>query len=299
MRIVHLAGILLALVVAAAFHGPLQATLAPLGSESPRGVTSSTAPTMPAGPPPTRGGGGGVTAVDGHLIGFGVSIQLPTAWDGRVSYDRTNLGPVVLLANVPLPTLGTNLFHAAMRQLKPGDAMVVLQEFIGVCPCRGFEAASLPILIDERDFRTDPGVPRAHAFADRAVLLGERAFYLWAEFGDRDPTSTLTAANEALDSIELLPSSDRGPGYLAVPLMVEPPVFQPLPGWTTLSSGPFLSGDEDIPVTWATNQPISEVDLACSALAQTLCFPSESLSALAEDGIFIVASLPLSTSAEY
>jgi hypothetical protein len=180
-----------------------------------------------------------------------------------------------------------------MRQLKPGDAMVVLQEFIGVCPCRGFEAASLPILIDERDFRTDPGVPRAHAFADRAVLLGERAFYLWAEFGDRDPTSTLTAANEALDSIELLPSSDRGPGYLAVPLMVEPPVFQPLPGWTTLSSGPFLSGDEDIPVTWATNQPISEVDLACSALAQTLCFPSESLSALAEDGIFIVASLPL------
>ncbi len=278
----RLALIAVALAVTAAVLGTLT-VLSGLGSQSPERRRSSDRPDMR----------NAATPVAGRLSAHGITLGLPKPWDGRITYDRTQLGPVLEGGNVSLPEIDTNLFTYAASRLESGDAIIVLEEFLGVCPCRGFEPVSLPITIRSSFFRSDPGVPEAHSFADFSFRVGSRHFYLWAEFGDREPSSILSSTNQVLRSLEFGPAPATPPGEPAVPVVSEAPRLEELSGWSVVTSGPFLSGDEDIPVTWATNEPVSAGDLACSSQAGTLCFPRNSLSSLSPSGVFIVVSLPL------
>lgn len=234
-----------------------------------------------------------VSPLAGRLSAYGIDLQLPKTWDGSVTYSQGQLGPVLQATTALLKWPDIKLNPFAASQLSPGDFLLVLQEFVGICPCRGFESATLPISIRSNLFWSDPGVPNTRAFADWAFRVADRYFYLWAEFGDREPGQSLNAANGILRSLEVKPATKQSPTEPAGLGVVQPPTFEQAPGWSVVTSGPFLSGGEDVPVTWATNEPISAGDLACASREGTLCFPRESLAELPPNGVFIVASLPL------
>lgn len=177
-----------------------------------------------------------VSPLAGRHSAYGIDLRLPKTWDGRVTYMQSQLGPVLRVTSAPWPQIETNPFAAA-SQLTPGNFVLVLQEFLGICPCRGFEPATLPISIRSSLFRIDPGVPNTRAFADWAFRVADRYFYLWSEFGDSEPGRSLHMVNRILRSLQVMPGLGPTPTEPAGSMVVQPPTFTPAPGWTVVTSG--------------------------------------------------------------
>jgi hypothetical protein len=142
----------------------------------------------------------------GVIERFGLRFDLPPGWDERafLSIDTR----YVLLANFEVPPDITGFPSEVRDDLRPDRVTVFLQELTQICPCPGFEEVQGPISITPSDMTSFEGVPNEHAFALRRVVVSERWFDVWVEFGTRPaPDALTTEVNEVLGSLRVGPDS--------------------------------------------------------------------------------------------
>jgi hypothetical protein len=139
----------------------------------------------------------------------GVQVALPEGWDGRWYYIEGYTRPVVRLATFALPDADDIEGSEARARMQEGDVLLGLAEYTSICPCPGFEQASLPLSLAPGDFE-DPYdvwhdlppqsdvVPPSHVLARQTFETNHRYFDLWVEFGE-EPASQ--QAQEAVSSV--------------------------------------------------------------------------------------------------
>jgi len=198
-----------------------------------------------------------------HLSGYGIELDLPQGWHGRISSG------VIQAASFELPqdtdpreplTRGADGVGFTLIEVAASDA--------------SFVTARLPLHLAASEFV--PQTEQLPALTGRSFVTSGRKFLLWAYAGSRSPDATaLEQANEALASLRVEP----GDFY---PSEVEPATFEAASGWDTGSTGPVeIEPVGEQTMSWASTVPYrDELDQFP---------PHETLAALPPDGIAIVA----------
>jgi hypothetical protein len=137
-----------------------------------------------------------------RLEGAGVSIELPTGWQGRVLIPA-----VVQVANFEFVPVGISLPPGEEDPIK---AMTAKHALVSVLPCglvsweEAAHAAPKQIALDDLTFlpEKDPRVPWRHARAHGSFEFGERCLDIEVDFGAAQPLRTLTnTVNDVLASL--------------------------------------------------------------------------------------------------
>ena len=82
-----------------------------------------------------------------------IHLDVPSGWDKRISYKSTDLGPVVWASSASLPagSLAYPVWTHAVSSFGPDDVLLSLHEFVGSCPCVGFDSVNGGISIGPSD----------------------------------------------------------------------------------------------------------------------------------------------------
>jgi hypothetical protein len=185
-----------AAVLAAAVAVPL-VLLAPLGGDHGRRPAQATES------PPAAG-----SVVEGH----GLSIHVPTGWDGRVYYNPEGGVRVLQVSNLelsPVPPAGPDDDLASMTRARMGkdDVVVVLWDLL-YCPCQGFDAIDGPVAIEPVDAGIE-GEVRGQLLARRLFRRDGRFFDLRASFGVEHPDPLLVRqVNDVLATLRIEPATE-------------------------------------------------------------------------------------------
>jgi hypothetical protein len=142
---------------------------------------------------------------------FGMAIDLPAGWDGRL-YAWASSPPILELSTIRIDrhTPGDPMMPNRGLLSSPEDVSVLLAE---TDILDGYEGTAWPVSIDESvrcdgcevlDDGTAP--PRDHALFHRAFETGGRSFDLYAEFGAEPGAVGLQAVNDLLTRLLIDPS---------------------------------------------------------------------------------------------
>jgi len=121
-----------------------------------------------------------------------------------------------------------------------------------------------------------------------------RNFELFAVFGPRASDALHQDVIDSLTSLKVDPDGGTGPAQGAAASWFEPPTFGPAAGWQTLSSsedGSSLS-TEGSPITWASNVPFQQADLATLTNGKLTgeFWPEQTIHSLVGDQVVLVVS---------
>ncbi len=212
-----------------------------------------------------------------------VGVDVPSGWDAY-SVDPDGLGPVVRLANFPLP-LPTSDFHGSVASMPADGILIALKQFVGICGCAGFSAEAFPVSISRGDLVEAAG----HDVASQAFTADNGYFALYVEFGSYPvPQSSLDEANAVLATLS---SGTEPPQFMTPPAPYPPPYFTHADGWNVLAQSG-LNGSESVPIAWASTVPFSASDLEASVSMESLAYVP-ALANLPPDGVVLTAALPL------
>jgi len=181
----------------------------------------------PYGPEPTAAASGT------RVARYGISIRLPTGWEGRITRGK---------------------LEAASYPLDRGDAPQTGDIYLRLLEHGGTDApfvtARFPLQLGTAEFLP---AQKDTAESGRSFLASRRRFVLWASAGSFPPSAeALAQANAALASLTVEPG-DFYPGT------VEPATFAPAPGWHTGTSGPTRSRpDGDDARSWTATVPLQD-----------------------------------------
>jgi hypothetical protein len=236
-------------------------------------------------PPPVR-----------ELDDFGIRMQMPAEWHGWL-FSR---GGIPQLHAGTLPT--TDLYDgtSVRPDMGPDDLFLVVAQSIAVQD--RFEPVQLPISLRREDgcptceiLDDGRGPPEDHALFARTFSIGNRPFWLYAEFGTPDVTDAqLRMLNETLATLRIdatgtLDPSDPG----AIPKVL--PVG---PSFAATEATPFeyLGVHIEVPAGWsAAAAPLAEPAVApvvaafgsWSFPAGGACGPEPALASLPTDGALV------------
>ena len=229
----------------------------------------------------TRAGqGGGAT-----ISGYGMSIELPTGWTGRIFKRDARSAAVLRAASFPL-YLGTSMTLASVAAVIPDGGIFIdvndLELPMPSEPSEGWSQETPPIEVRRSDLgryegTVTPGV------ALRNVVVDRRALMIEVGFATPEPDDALLArANRVLGSLRVAADSSAWGGDDADD--TTPAVwFGRHGGWFTAETS--LPGGPPIPVAWDANTPFVD-DPA------THEFPDATVRRLPPDGIAIAAVGP-------
>jgi hypothetical protein len=146
-----------------------------------------------------------------RLNGFGIEIDLPEGWEGRI-YRRPEGDPTLHAANFPLPVEDGDFGATALRSIGSGGVFIALTEYRHDVGGQGlFERTDLSLPLRSGDFspaalqRTRPGQTGLQRFA----MLSGRPFCLYAVVGARsrvDAHSPVNQANRVLATLSVAPT---------------------------------------------------------------------------------------------
>jgi hypothetical protein len=158
----------------------------------------------------------------GALEGYGLGIQLPEGWDGRIrGPEGTSFGPHLHAANFELPEPDDDVASVARGEMSADQVTLVVIDVTTALardvrgPQEAYEPAELPVRIRAEDF-TDrvEAVDPDHAFARRQFSVAGRSLEIRVEFGtDPAPEGLLADANDVLASLTVEPLAG-GTGYV-------------------------------------------------------------------------------------
>ena len=202
-----------------------------------------------------------------QLAGYGIKLDLPRGWDGRVSPGVVEAASSRLPADAgPQGPLSIGRDDVVLRLVEHGGSDAA------------FVTVRLPLQLAPTEFiAPGPGSGgQVTALTGRSFVANGRQFVLWALAGSLPPNATaLTDANEALATLRIEPG-DFYPGQ------VESATFAPAPGWDTGSSGPAkIEPDGEYTSSWAATVAYRDPPNQFP--------PHHTLDALPPDGIAIVA----------
>jgi hypothetical protein len=151
---------------------------------------------------------------DSLLEAEGTSFLLPDGWEGRADSLPGYTRRIFQAATFPLPPLDDIEATDARSRIGPGDVLIVLEEFTGICPPCPSESSGLPIVLGPQDFEDPMSVPKwlppltdvpsGHTLARRIFNLGPRYFDLRVEFGTASiPDDALGEVNEVIATLSI------------------------------------------------------------------------------------------------
>ncbi len=108
-----------------------------------------------------------------RLTGHGLRVDLPHGWEARI-WRHPGGAPTLHAASFALPTHDGDFGSRATAAMGPGDALLVLTEYLpggGLQPGRGLFAPARPARLEVHDFR-----PRALAIG-RPGQVGCQRFF--------------------------------------------------------------------------------------------------------------------------
>jgi hypothetical protein len=160
-------------------------------------------------------GGGPAVVPGGRSIGdYGLRIDLPQDWDGRVRGPLgTVFGPHLHAANFPLPQADDDVASRARAGMTDEQVTIVVIDVTTALardvrgPQEPYEPIELPVRLRPEDF-TDrvEAVDPDHSFARRSFSVADRSFQVWMEFGtDPAPERLVGEANAVLASLSIEP----------------------------------------------------------------------------------------------
>ena len=145
-------------------------------------------------------------SADRTISGFGVSINLPPGWDGRIVKLEPNAATQVLAGNFSLPSAEDFLGAETAKAMGP-QSLYVWAADLGsdrehLQPGR-WKETSLPIQIARADFGPFEGVA-SPVEAVQWAIVGEKAILVMVGFGADQPSDDLIAeANAVLATLAL------------------------------------------------------------------------------------------------
>jgi hypothetical protein len=227
------------------------------------------------------------------ISGYGISIDLPSGWSGRIFKRDTRTAVALRAANSPV-YLGASVFPGAAGAEMPADGVLIeLSDPEIPLPNSSFPTTTLPIDIRRSDFGRFKGVTTP-GYALRHVALNGRSVMVGVGFGSADPSDALLAeANRVLTSLHVEPDRSAWGGEDAYGQV--PRVSFAAPGdWFTAETSLLVPGDRPIPVAWAGNVPFVD-DPGVSE------FPDSTVRKLPPNGVVIetVGPRPYSGSADF
>jgi hypothetical protein len=121
-----------------------------------------------------------------RLAAYGISLELPRGWDGRI-YRRPGASPTLHAANFQLPPDDADFGSGATGRMPPGGIFVALKEYAAgpnLRPGVGLYAShSLPLPLERRYFHPralQVGRPGQAGFQHFFTARGRRPFCLYA-----------------------------------------------------------------------------------------------------------------------
>jgi hypothetical protein len=151
---------------------------------------------------------GGAAPVGDRVQHDGLSIELPSGWEGRV-LPLDHPSAVLQAANFEFVPVGTEL---RVGELDPIKAMTAEHVLVTILPCGlvSFEVAARPapeqMAVDELTFLPSghPRVPSGHAFAHGSFEFDDRCLRIEVDFGTRSPAAMQTTmVNDVLASLSV------------------------------------------------------------------------------------------------
>jgi hypothetical protein len=188
------------------------------------------------------------------ISGYGMSLDVPDGWRGRIF--KRNAYTVSLLRAANFPTyLGSGHLNGLMRRMPEDGINVEVADYEIPAGERSpvWTEASLPIEIDRSDFDMFEGVT-APAFALRQVVVNGRTIGVGVGFGQAEPDDALLAeANRVLAGLRVSDDASAWGGNKAsdpIPRIFLDPPADWFFGETSLGRP-----DPPVPVAWAGNLP--------------------------------------------
>jgi hypothetical protein len=155
------------------------------------------------------------------IAGYGLRMDLPEGWDGRVRGPAgVSFGPHLHAANFPLPETDDDVASRARSEMTDEQVTIVVIDVTTALardvrgPQDHYEQAELPVRIRADDF-TDrvEAVDPDHAFARRSFSVANRSFQVWMEFGTDPAPDPLVAEANAVLSTLAVESVGEASGY--------------------------------------------------------------------------------------
>jgi hypothetical protein len=140
------------------------------------------------------------------LSRYGLTITLPSGWQGRIYKRRQGL-PVFHAGNFRLPFGDDDGGTKAIKTMGKSSVLIVLLESEGTGGAH-FRRLSAPPQVRRNDFLAMfEGVPPSHAFARVLFTTRRRYFQVWVQFGIRPaPAGLLRQANHVLATLRIGPA---------------------------------------------------------------------------------------------
>lgn len=147
-----------------------------------------------------------------RLVAGGVTVELPSGWEGSIEPGGETVGGAVRptvahLANYPLPAARGDYGDGAVDAMKPGEALVVLLEFVGASVTLPlFQSVGLPLPLRNSDFDRNALQRRieGQGGCQRFFQSGGRAFCLYVVVGSYfDRADVIPAINELLATVAI------------------------------------------------------------------------------------------------
>jgi hypothetical protein len=149
----------------------------------------------------------GAVVLQGIQPGYGVSLELPAGWSGRVVNEQTAGTPpaaYVQAASFELPANDDDVGSAAAATMGRDDVLIVLLEALSSGGADFERLAGAP-QISRADFGAAiAGVPPDHALARVLFTTAGRRFVLSVQFGNQHPSDTeLRRVNAVLVTLRI------------------------------------------------------------------------------------------------
>jgi hypothetical protein len=138
--------------------------------------------------------------------GFGLSLDVPNGWQGRV-YRRSEAFAISLeAATVPLTPIGEPL-TSTLGEMKEDDLYVLCEdqrlpvELLGN-PDSGWTARSLPIQVTTDDVSEEYPVPAPAASLFPSIIHG-RSIMVIVAFGEYPSDASIATLNDVLSTLQV------------------------------------------------------------------------------------------------
>ena len=118
------------------------------------------------------------------ISGYGISLSLPTAWEGRI-YQRPRGYPIVHAGSFALPADDADFGSGAIIAMGPTDAFAALLEYDPVLAATGIFAPPglpLPLRAGDTNPKTLQRIVRGRTAVQRFFTQSGRAFCLYVVF---------------------------------------------------------------------------------------------------------------------
>jgi hypothetical protein len=119
-----------------------------------------------------------------NISGYGISLSLPTAWEGRI-YQRSHGYPIAHAGSFALPADDADFGSGAIIAMGPTDAFAALLEYDPVLAGTGIFAPlglPLPLRAAEANPKTLQRIVRGRTAVQRFFTQSGRAFCLYVVF---------------------------------------------------------------------------------------------------------------------